>query len=257
MAALDELNIQPNSSAGRTVVIIGGGRGIGLGLVQAYLDRGMNVIATMRKANEALNALENLTVIEGIDVTDDGITETLSNTFEDQSIDIVIYNAGVVNKTWGQDGIIDVSDGKWVFDVNVWGAVRTMNALMSKVKSGGQIMLMSSSGGQLSSGIYNSSLASSYFMSKTTLNAYGNLITGAMRAKNVAVALMHPGYVQSDMSAMTNQKPGDVFSFPNCDVSMTMITVEDSARQIVAVMDKVTIENTGTYWAYDGTVLDW
>ena len=61
-----------------------------------------------------------------------------------------------------------------------------------------------------------------------------------MKKDGVAVGLVHPGWVQTDMGG------------PNAD-----ITPEESAKGVVEVCDQLSLDNTGGFWKWDGDRHDW
>jgi NAD(P)-dependent dehydrogenase (short-subunit alcohol dehydrogenase family) len=81
----------------QTVVVTGASQGIGAGVVQAFLDRGYNVVATSRSISKTdFKASPNLTVVSG----DIGLQSTAQEVAdaairEYGSIDHVVNNAGV------------------------------------------------------------------------------------------------------------------------------------------------------------------
>jgi NAD(P)-dependent dehydrogenase (short-subunit alcohol dehydrogenase family) len=90
-----------------TVLITGANRGIGLEFVQQYAARGWNVVATARKPAKA-DRLQTLAdahehvVIEQLDVTDFARIDELATKYTEQTIDILISNAGLTPKDNGK-----------------------------------------------------------------------------------------------------------------------------------------------------------
>lgn len=79
------------------IVITGANRGIGLALVQAYLDQGHQVYALCRNSCDDLNR-SGATLVKGVDVANpDSLTEALAP-LKNVAIDILINNAGVLGK---------------------------------------------------------------------------------------------------------------------------------------------------------------
>jgi NAD(P)-dependent dehydrogenase (short-subunit alcohol dehydrogenase family) len=81
----------------KTVIVTGASQGIGAAIVQSFLDRGYNVVATSRNVSKAgLKPSANLAVVDG-DVghpsTAEKVVETAISKFG--SIDHVINNAGI------------------------------------------------------------------------------------------------------------------------------------------------------------------
>src|SRR5882724_12519336 len=80
----------------KTAIITGASRGIGAGLVEAFLKQGYNVVATSRNVSQTLTASTALVLIDG----DIGKSETAAKAVEAAiknfgSIDLLVCNAGI------------------------------------------------------------------------------------------------------------------------------------------------------------------
>ena len=67
----------PSALKGKRVLITGGNQGLGLELTKELVVQGASVVVVGRRSSEALDALPNVQVITGVDVTDE---ETLQKT---------------------------------------------------------------------------------------------------------------------------------------------------------------------------------
>ncbi|MBU2976980.1 SDR family oxidoreductase [Alteromonas sp. C1M14] len=217
------------------VVITGGNRGIGLALVSALLARNYNVYVTCRNSSDALNST-NATVISGVDVSKPESLEKALQPLKDVPIDWLINNAGVL----GNESIRDWEPATidYQFRVNALGPLLVTQILLSNLSEGGKIGLMTSRMGSMtdngSGGYYG------YRMSKAALNAAGVSLAHDLKAKGIAVALLHPGFVQTEMV----NNAGD-------------ITPEQAASGLVQRLDELTLETTGQFFHSNGDVLPW
>ena len=80
----------------KTAIVTGASQGIGAGLVEAFLDRGYNVVATARDVSHSLTASPSLVLVDG----DIGKQETAAKTTEHAlnafgTIDVLVTNAGI------------------------------------------------------------------------------------------------------------------------------------------------------------------
>ena len=80
----------------KTAIVTGASRGIGAGLVEAFLNEGYNVVATSRHVSQSLTALPRLVLVDG----DIGKQETGAKTVEAAikhfgTIDVLVNNAGI------------------------------------------------------------------------------------------------------------------------------------------------------------------
>jgi NAD(P)-dependent dehydrogenase (short-subunit alcohol dehydrogenase family) len=78
-------------------------------------------------------------------------------------------------------------------------------------------------------------------MSKVALSMAGKSLAHDLKGRGIAVAILHPGLVQT---RMTNFTPGG-------------ITPKESVKGLLARIDELTLENTGTFWHSNGEVLPW
>lgn len=232
-----------------TVLITGANRGIGFEFVKVYLERDYNIIATARKPEkaEALNALaaenDNLTVTQ-LDVTDFNRVDALALELEGQPIDILINNAGISGDTRSQFlGKVDYDNLRKVLEVNLLAPTKIAeafypNLLASEWK---KLVVVSSSEGSIAG--VSSPRMMGYRTSKAAINMMYTNIAVQVKRKGVTVVMVNPGLTDTDFVAGLPKKmlrPSDV-------------AAQDMARNI----DNTWVENTGTFWNYDGKALPW
>ena len=80
-------------------------------------------------------------------------------------------------------------------------------------------------------------------MSKIAVNMAFRSFAQEVKDKGIAVAILHPGMVQTEMLAGI-QNP-------------QMIQVEESVNGLYQRMEELNIENTGSFWHQNGTILNW
>jgi NAD(P)-dependent dehydrogenase (short-subunit alcohol dehydrogenase family) len=80
-----------------------------------------------------------------------------------------------------------------------------------------------------------------YRMSKVALSMAGKSLAHDLRPQGIAVAILHPGLVQTRMTGFT--KGG--------------ITPAESVAGLLARIDALTLETSGTFWHANGEVLPW
>lgn len=221
-----------------TVVIIGANRGIGLALVLLHVARGDRVIGVCRHDSEALSASGAL-VHAGVDVTDAAALAALVKKLEGVRISRLWLNAGILERE--RLGAIDaaaVASLRKQFEVNTLGPLLMTQALVGNLVSGAKVGIMTSRMGSIadneSGGYYG------YRASKAAVNAVGKSLAVDLRPSGVAVFLFHPGYVATDMVGGS----GD-------------ITPAVAAERLTAVMDRLDIEDTGSFWHSNGSALPW
>lgn len=217
------------------VVITGGNRGIGLALVNALLARNCHVFVACRHSSDALNNTQ-ATVITGVDVSKPESLEKALSPLNDVPIDWLINNAGVLGKESLHDWEPATID--YQFRVNALGPLLVTQALLPNLSQGSKIGLVTSRMGSMtdngSGGYYG------YRMSKAALNAAGVSLAQDLKPKGIAVALLHPGFVQTEMV----NNAGD-------------ITPDEAASGLINRLDELTLATTGQFFHANGEQLPW
>jgi len=241
----------PASADEPTVLITGSNRGIGLEIARVYADRGWNVIATCRtpskadELNEIAAANSNL-VVEELDVTDEAEIASLAEKYKDQPIDILINNAAIPGAREEQTfGNFDWDTYDLVMDVNVQGPLRTSVAFSENVKASEQKKIINISSTQGSIAETRPGRGNSYFYksSKSALNMVTHIMAYEMKADDVIVGLVSPGFVDTNFGGLPTL-PG-------------MITPRESGEAVVAVIDDFTMEQSGLMITHKGKVAPW
>jgi NAD(P)-dependent dehydrogenase (short-subunit alcohol dehydrogenase family) len=219
----------------KTALITGANRGIGLALTQNYLAQGWQVIGVCRSSSAELDA-SGAQVISGVDVTDAKALGALANQVAGKSIDLLINNAGIFQHE--ALGSIDYTSVQQQFLVNAEAPLRVTEALLGNLNSGAKIAFITSRMGSIadngSGGYYG------YRMSKAALNAAAVSLARDLQPRGIAVAILHPGYVQT---AMVNFG-GD-------------ISAQEAAQRLTQRIAALTLENSGSFWHSNGDLLPW
>jgi NAD(P)-dependent dehydrogenase (short-subunit alcohol dehydrogenase family) len=217
-----------------TTLVTGCNRGIGLQLVIQLMDRGDDVIGVCRKASEELQAT-GATIVSGIDVSDGASMAALSAAVGDRQIDVLINNAGILRgdslANLDYDGMLEQ------YRVNTLGPLRVTEALLGNFVEGSKVIIISSRVGSIednsSGGNYG------YRASKTAVNQVGTNLKHDLAPRGIAVALLHPGLVATDMTGGTGVAPAD------------------SARGLIQCIDGLDLANSGGFWHAEGYELPW
>ncbi len=216
-------------------VITGANRGIGLALTKLYLQQKWNVFALCRNSSDELNAT-SAKVITRVDVGNpDALPDALSG-IKDSKIDLLINNAGVLARD-----SLDQWDPHTIehqFRVNALGPLLVTQCLLNQFKDGAKVAHITSRMGSIEDNTSGSYYG--YRMSKAALNAAGKSMANDLKLKNIAVALLHPGYVQTEMVSYG----GD-------------ISADNAAERLVKRIEELNMDNTGSFWHSNGEVLPW
>lgn len=217
-----------------TILVTGCNRGIGLELVRQYKARGEDVIGVCRKRSAAL-AATGADVIEGVDVADDKGVAKLMDALGGRRIDILINNAGILR----QDTLdtVDYDDMLEQYRVNTIGPLRVTRALRANLAADARVGIVTSRVGSIEDNGSGNNYG--YRCSKAAANMVGMNLHRDLSPKGIAVVLLHPGLVATDMTGGTG------------------ISVADSARGLIERLDALDLESSGTFWHAEGYKLPW
>jgi NAD(P)-dependent dehydrogenase (short-subunit alcohol dehydrogenase family) len=231
-----------------TVLITGSNRGIGLEIARVYAERDWNVIATARHPEtaqdlESIRAEHPKLVIVQLDVTDHVRIDELAAEYRDRPIDILINNAGISggheNSKFGDMNFDTYYE---VHAVNVIGPTKMAEAFLPNVAMSNQKKIINITSGQGS--IEKTwGCCTFYRTSKAALKMMMRNISLELKKKGITVGLISPGFVKTGFT-------------PGLDLPM-MITPEESATKVVAVIDDYDLSKTGTFLGKDGQTWPW
>ncbi len=218
------------------VLITGANRGIGLELCRHYVDAGARVFAVCRKSSVSLDALD-LEVIDSIDVSSSEQVSRLRQIMQGIPMDILVNNAGILRS----QSFNELDNEQYLleqFNINALGPIRVITALKECLSQGSKVIMITSRMGSIAD---NSSGGSyGYRMSKCALNAAGQSLAIDLKPQGIAVALIHPGYVTTDMT----QGRGD-------------IAPDVAATRIAQRIHELDINHTGSFLHSNGETLPW
>lgn len=220
------------------VLIIGANRGIGLEVARIYAARGDTVIAACRTPSEGLEALSRthgIRIETDVDVADDGLGG-LADRMADASLDVLLHNAGILRAETLD--ALNLDSIRRQFEINTLGPLKTVAALRSHLAPGARVGLVTSRMGSIADNTSGSRYG--YRMSKAALNMAGVSLAHDLRPAKIAVALLHPGYVRTDMTGGTGN-----------------VGPDEAAAGLVDRMDALTLETSGRFWHAEGYELPW
>lgn len=227
------------------VLITGANRGIGLELVRVYGEAGSRVIACCRDPSSAVDLHETSSrydvEMHQVSVADGESVAALADKLSGTPIDILINNAGTLGPPAEKQTatVMDFDGWAETFAVNTMAPVRMMQALMANLMIGTERKIVSISS-QLGALSLDRPSYYAYSSSRAALNKFMRLAANDLREKRFVIGLIHPGWVRTAMGG------------PEADLS-----AEESAQGIFDVIGRMTLENSGSFWKWNGEFHDW
>lgn len=183
---------QTDAPTGRSVLVTGGNRGIGLAIAQAFREGGDRVAVTSRSGE----APDGLFAVQA-DVTD---TESVDRAFaeveaEHGPVEVLVANAGIT-----QDQLLlrmSEEDFTSVIDTNLTGSFRVLKRAskgMIRLKRGRVILISSVVG------LYGSPGQINYAASKSGLVGMARSLTRELGSRNITANVVAPGYIDTEMT---------------------------------------------------------
>ena len=217
-----------------TAFVTGGNRGIGLELCRRFAARGDEVVAACRKASPELREI-GAEIHEGIEVTNDESVRRLARALEGRRIDILVNCAGILTRESLDD--LAFNRIREQFEVNAIAPLRVTAALEGCLGQGAKVAIITSRMGSIedntSGGRYG------YRMSKAAVNMAGRSLAHDLAERGVSVFLLHPGMVATEMTGRQGIPP------------------EEASADLVARIDALGPEQSGTFWHAKGDPLPW
>ena len=178
----------------KKVIVTGGNRGIGKGIVLSLLDQGYLVLATSRDSKKFDISHQNLEVAN-LDVCDQASIDDFQQIVNDFDPDILINNAGITKDNL----FLRMNEDDWaeVIDTNLNSVFRMTKLVvrgMLKKKWGRIINISSISGSMGNPGQTN------YSASKAGVEAFSRSLAKELGSRNITVNSVAPGFIQTDMT---------------------------------------------------------
>lgn len=223
------------SKNARRALVTGAGRGLGRHLTQGLLDRGWQVLACQRDRQEQGPRRHPALTVLPLDQGDPVSICELARAVAEQPLDLLLINAAVRGDTYGLPGF-SAHDFLDVMAINVAGPMLLVQSLIAKMPTSGKIAFISSRAGSLAEGA-DPDGDYSYCASKAALNRL--MVKLADDYPQVFLAL-HPGWLKTDMGG------------PGAELDPVV-----SADALLALIEKATCSDSGTFRAWNGETVGW
>lgn len=230
-----------------TVLITGANRGIGLEFCRQYAAQGWRVLACSRypEKSEELNKLASLNPglikVFALDVADHVEIDRLAQVLADESIDILINNAGIYPDS-DKSGFGHTDYAEWIqaFRTNTMAPLKMAETFAAHLARGRQktIVTITSKMGSIADNSGGGSYL--YRSSKAAVNMVVKSLAIDLKPLGIIAVVFHPGWVKTDMGG------------PHA-----MISPEQSVSGIRKVISGLAAADSGKFFGYDGQAIPW
>ncbi len=219
----------------KIAVITGANRGIGLEFCRQLIAKNYQVLAVCRESSPELKKM-TVTIIDGVDVRELSGASKVEAQLNKNKIDLIIHNAGIfLNDDLGSIAKESILQQ---FEVNALAPLLWSDRLLPSMSKDSKLVVITSRMGSIgdnSSGGYYG-----YRMSKAALNAAAKSLAIDIAPKGIAVGILHPGYVKTGMTKNQGER-----------------SAENSAQFLIQRIEKLNLQNSGSFWHCEGEELPW
>lgn len=229
----------------RHCLVTGANRGLGLAFTRALLAEGASVLACCRAPEQATALAElreahpqRLRVLP-LALPGEAAIAALAREVEalDVRLDLLVNNAGML-VSGERFGTVTADALRDSFAVNAAAPFLLVQALAPRLADGARVLNVST---RLSSIAGVTELRTpSYAMSKAALNMATRQLAAALRPRGIPVVAVSPGWVRTDMGG-----------------SGATLEAEESVRGMLALIDRVTLDDSGRLFGHDGSAIAW
>ncbi|KAL4242293.1 NAD(P)-binding domain superfamily protein [Abortiporus biennis] len=246
-------------------LITGSSRGIGLGLVQELLKNPQNqVLATGRNLDSAKGLQElrkqypdvkRLALI-ALDISK---PETIIKAAEEtdkilpNGLDVLISNAGISRNpsaTWDQINNDEFLEELGLNTISILNVLRVFRPLVSK-STLKKVVIISSTHASIELSGQMPDFAFTYGTSKAALNMLIRRWGKVYKKEGITTALIHPGWVATDMGL------SEIETIQKMIPGIRPISIEESTTGLVKLIGELKLDDSVSFFSYDGTTLPW
>jgi NAD(P)-dependent dehydrogenase (short-subunit alcohol dehydrogenase family) len=223
---------------GRTALVTGAGRGLGAAVAAELADRGAHVGVLARSAAEVRRTAAQIGGTPLVaDVADLNRLRSVLQSFGEA--DVVVANAGVI---WPLRRFADTDLTEWeqAVDINLFGAVRCVHAMLpGMLRRGWGRVVTISSGAARPPGMPS---ANAYSTSKAALDMFTLHLARELEGSGVTANAVRPGVVDTEMQTYMRAQPraqvGEDFHdrFQGLFERGELVSAEEAARFVADVV---------------------
>jgi 3-oxoacyl-[acyl-carrier protein] reductase len=190
---VQEKDRSDETNQGRSVLVTGGNRGIGLAIAKAFLENGDKVAITYRSGEVPEGLLGVKADVTSEEQLDAAFTEVEA---AHGPVEVLVANAGITRDTL----LLRMSETDFtdVIDTNLTGAFRVIKRAskgMIRMRRG-RVVLISSV-----TGLYGAPGQINYSASKAGLVGIARSLTRELGSRGITANVVAPGFIDTDMTA--------------------------------------------------------
>jgi NAD(P)-dependent dehydrogenase (short-subunit alcohol dehydrogenase family) len=254
----------PAAEDAATVLITGANTGHGLAFAEEYAALGWHVIAACRtpakagRLNELARKFPNV-VVEQLDIVDDAQISALAEKYRGKPIDVLMNNAAINTFRFGARNFAKKIDYEWfeeILRVNIIGPMKVSEAFQEHVAASRQkkIIAMTSTGGSITE--VKVPVAIPYRASKAGLNMAMRSYSIALKPKGIIVSIIAPGTVDTE-DYLNAEDPSTIPANYQMMIKGKMLAPRTAINDMITLIDRLTLEDSGVYYEWTGRVIPW
>jgi NAD(P)-dependent dehydrogenase (short-subunit alcohol dehydrogenase family) len=226
------------------IFVTGANRGLGLEFVRQFSLRGDKVFAASRNGDPI--DVAGATPVK-LDVADEGSIDAAHEAVSGltDALDLMINNAGIYSTAGGRFtgesfGTLSANEAAAVFRVNSIGPMLIAQRFCDLLGRGVNAKLANISSGYGSIARNDGHFPYHYSASKAALNQYMRSFAGEAKPLGITVLILSPGWVRTDMGGKN-----------------ATLSPEESVAGMIRIIDRITPEQTSSWFNYDGQPVQW
>lgn len=220
-----------------TILITGANRGLGLEFARQYAADGWRVLATVRDPLSGKAPSDAGAEIYVADVADAASLKRLKDSLAGVALDVVLSNAGIYGERQ-EFGGVDEAEFLRVMKVNALAPLKLAEAFAGQLTGRKLFAAVSSKMGSVADNTSGGSYA--YRASKAALNMVIKGLSADLGASGVTTIALSPGWVRTDMGGPS-----------------APLDAQTAVAGMRAVLAKVSLNDSGKFFHFDGTEVPW